>query len=200
MTDASLDCELREALGSRNSRKLRAHGRMVGSLQADADSGHVNLHFDEASFHAARRAHVHLFDLNIGGKTESAIVNELQWDAFGDTLLHVEFKRVTRGQKTESVVPLKFKGTPAGILQHDLNEIHITSLPSQIPDAIVINVDGLEAGTHVKAGAVETPEGVELVIDPDTDIAVITDVKGGGSDEPAEGEGEGEAEGEGAEG
>ena len=75
---------------------------------------------------------------------------------------------------------------------HDLNEIHITSLPSQIPDAIVINVDGLEAGAHVKAGAVETPEGVELMIDPDTDIAVITDVKGGGSDEPAAGEGEAE--------
>ena len=194
MTDATLSCSLRDSLGSRDSRKLRAMGRMVASLQADADHGHVNLHFDEASFHAARRAHVHLFDLEIDGKTESAIVNELQWDSLGDTLLHVEFKRVTRGQKTESVVPLKFKGTPAGILQHDLNEIHIRSLPSQIPDAVVINVEGLEPGTHIKAADVATPDGVELVIDADVDIAVITEMGGGGaSAEPAaDAEGEGE--------
>ena len=164
MTDAKIDCAIRESLGSRASRRLRAMGRAIASLQADSDHPHVDLHFDEAEFHAARRAHAHLFDLTFDGKTESAIVRELQWDALGDTLLHVEFKRVIRGQKTESSVPLAFTGTPAGILNHDLDTVTISCIPSLIPDAIKVSVDGLEPGTHVKASDVQMPEGIDLVL------------------------------------
>lgn len=198
MTDFTLECAVRDKVGSRDSRKLRAYGRMVASLQADADHGHVNLHFDEAAFHTARRQHVHLFDLAFDGKSEPAIVGELQWDALGDTLLHVEFKRVVRGQKTESVVPLRFTGTPAGVLTHDYNEVTINCIPSLIPDAITVNVDGLESGTHIKPADLKLPEGVELVIDADVDIAVITDLRSApqsSGEEDAEGEGEGEGEG-----
>lgn len=194
MTDAKLDCAIRDSLGSRASRRLRAMGRTIASLQADSDHPHVDLHFDEADFHAARRAHAHLFDLTFDGKSESAIVRELQWDALGDTLLHVEFKRVIRGQKTESSVPLAFTGTPAGILNHDLDTVTISCIPSLIPDAIKVSVDGLEPGTHVRASDVQMPEGIDLVLDPDTEIAVISEMKAAApaaedTDEAAEGEG-----------
>lgn len=191
MTDGKLSCEVRKTLGSRSARRIRAYGRMVASLQADEGHEHVNLHFDEAAFHALRRNHVHLFDLEFDGKSEAAIVGELQWDAFGDTLQHVEFKRVVRGEKTESEVPLKFRGTPAGVLTHDLNEVTILCLPSIIPDAISVNVEGLEPGVHVKAKDVKLPEGVELVIDPEYDLAVITELRS-----KAQEEGEGDDEGE----
>ena len=181
MTDGKLSCEVRDKVGSRNARRLRAYGRMVASLQADDGHEHVNVHFDEASFHRLRRAHVHLFDLEFGGKTEPAIVNELQWDAFGDTLQHVEFKRVIRGQKTESEVPLKFRGTPAGVLTHDLN---------------VVTILCIESGTHVKAKEVDLPEGVELVLDPEYDVAVITDLRSAPQGDGDAEEGEGEAEGD----
>ena len=195
MTDAKIDCAIRESLGSRASRRLRAMGRAIASLQADSDHPHVDLHFDESEFHAARRAHAHLFDLTFDGKTESAIVRELQWDALGDTLLHVEFKRVIRGQKTESSVPLAFTGTPAGILNHDLDTVTISCIPSLIPDAIKVSVDGLEPGTHVRASDVQMPEGIDLVLDTDTEIAVISEIKAA-APEPEEGEEAAEGEGE----
>ncbi len=181
MTDAKISCALRTSLGSRASRRLRAMGRAIASLQADSDHPHVDLHFDEAEFHGARRAHAHLFDLEFDGKSEAAIVRELQWDALGDTLLHVEFKRVIRGQKTESSVPLSFTGTPAGILNHDLDTVTVSCIPSLIPDAIKVSVDGLEPGSHVKASDVQMPEGIELVLDPDTEIAVISEMKASAS-------------------
>ena len=181
MTDAKITCAVRESLGSRASRRLRAMGRAIASLQADSDNAHVDLHFDEAEFHAARRAHAHLFDLEFNGATESAIVRELQWDALGDTLLHVEFKRVIRGQKTESSVPLAFTGTPAGVLNHDLDTVTVSCIPSLIPDAIKVSVDGLEPGAHVKASDVTMPEGIELLLDPDTEIAVISEMRASAS-------------------
>ncbi|MEM9382173.1 MAG: 50S ribosomal protein L25 [Planctomycetota bacterium] len=191
MSEAKIECAVREKVGSRDARKLRAMGRMVASLQADSDHPHVDLHFDEDSFHAARRAHAHLFDLEFGSSAELAIVRELQWDALGDRLLHVEFKRVVRGQKTESTVPLRFVGNPAGILTHDLNDVTISCIPSLIPDSIDVVVEGLEPGTHLKAADVTLPEGIELVIDPEVDIAVITELRE--TPEPSGEDGEDEA-------
>lgn len=179
MTDAKIDSAVREKVGSRASRRLRAMGRMVASVQADADHPHIDLHFDEASFHAARRHHAHLFDLDFGSSTETVIVRELQWDAFGDTLFHVEFKRVIRGQKTESQVRLRFVGNPAGILNHDANDITISCIPSLIPDSIDVIVEALQPGTHLMAKDINLPDGIELVVDPETPVATITDLKGG---------------------
>lgn len=193
MTDAKIDSAVREKVGSRAARRLRAMGRMVASVQADADHPHIDLHFDEASFHAARRHHAHLFDLDFGTSTETVIVRELQWDAFGDTLFHVEFKRVVRGQKTQSQVRLRFVGNPAGILNHDLNDVTVSCIPSLIPDTIDVIVDGLPAGTHIKAKDIKLPEGIELVIDPEAEIAMITDLKASAADTEAEAD---EADGE----
>ena len=193
MKDAKIDSAVREKVGSRAARRLRAMGRMVASVQADADHPHIDLHFDEASFHAARRHHAHLFDLDFGASTETVIVRELQWDAFGDTLFHVEFKRVVRGQKTQSQVRLRFVGNPAGILNHDLSDVTVSCIPSLIPDTIDVVVDGLQPGTHLKAKDIDLPDGIELVIDPEAEIAMITDLKAAAADTEAEGD---EAEGE----
>lgn len=165
----------RTQLGSNASRKLRAEGRIPANLQADADHPHLDIAVDEHQFLAARRHHVHLYDIDVEGDVQSALVRELQWDTFGDRLLHVEFKRVMRGVETESEVELEFFGHPKsnGMVNHLLTHVTIRSLPSQIPDVITIRVGDLDVGDHIKAKDLVLPEGVSLAIDPDTDVATI---------------------------
>jgi len=169
-----LKCEKREKVGTRASRKLRAQGRIPASLQAPRDDLHIDFSISEHDFLATRRHHTHLYDLDIGGTEESAVVNELQWDTFGEHILHVEFKRVRRGEKTESTVQLEFLGHPkGGVLNHLVGDITISSIPSLIPDSIEVNVDELEPGDTILANQLELPEGVELAIPPETMIAVV---------------------------
>lgn len=183
--DATLICSRRDKVGSRSARKLRAEGRIPASLQGE-HAENVNLHLDETAFLAARRHHVHLYDLDIDGKVDSAVVRELQWDAMGDRLVHVEFKRVVRGVETESEVDLAFVGMPKdGVLNVSQPTIMIRCLPSLIPDAIKHRVEGLEPGTHIKAGDLKLPEGISLVVDPDLEVAVIAAIREE-SAEPAE--------------
>ena len=183
--DANLQCSLRESLGSRASRKLRAGGRIPASLQGE-DIDNINLHLDADSFHAARRHHVSLFDLDIDGRVESAVVRELQWDAMGDHLVHIEFKRVIRGVETEAEVNLTFAGMPKeGVVNVVQGTITVRCIPSLIPEQIKFSVDGLEAGSHILAGSLEMPEGVSLGVDPETEVAVIAAIREE-SDEPAE--------------
>src|SRR5690349_21713181 len=108
MKSASLKVELREQLGTRPSKKLRAAGRIPASIQSSGGSV-VNISLDADSFYEARRHHQHLFDLELpGGRVETALVRELQWEVMTEDIVHIEFRRVVRGQVTEAEVELEF--------------------------------------------------------------------------------------------
>ena len=193
--DAILKAEKRNP-GSRFARALRRGGRIPASIQHTPEAEHLDISIDEHEFMTARRKHVHLYDIDVEGSSETAIVRELQWDTFGQSIIHVEFRRVVRGQKIESVVELSFEGIPkSGQLNHLMTEITISSIPSMIPDNIEVPIGELGEGSTITAADLPLPEGVEVAVPGDTVIAVIRAAKVVA--EPTEGEDE---EGEGLEG
>ena len=175
---ATLQATRREELGSRSARKLRRAGQIpVNLLPADGKPA-INLSIDEVAFMAARRGHVHLFDLEVGGKLESAVVRELQWDTLGDRILHVDFKRVARDVETEAEVELEFVGHPkSGQANHLVTHITVRTLPALIPDSLEVKVDGLEEGARVRARELVMPEGVKLAVSPDLELVVISAIR-----------------------
>ena len=175
---ATLKTAQRESLGSRAARKLRRAGRIPVNLLAADGKENVNLSIDQVEFMTARRGHVHLFDLDIDGKLEAALVRDLQWDIFGDRILHVDFKRVARDVETEVEVELDFIGTPkTGQANHLVTHIAVRTLPALIPDSIEVKLDGLEEGAHIRAGELVMPAGVKLAVPPETEVVVISAIR-----------------------
>jgi large subunit ribosomal protein L25 len=174
-----LKAELREKLGTRPARALRAEGRIPASMSADAKHAHVDLSIEEHNFLATRRRHTHLYEIEIGGKHEMAVVRELQWDTFGERIVHVDFKRVQRDVKTEAEVELEFTGHPkGGVLNHIHTHVTVLCLPMDIPDSIEVPVGGLDTGGAVLAKELKMPPGVELVHPAaETKIAVVVAAK-----------------------
>ena len=200
MSDSSvLTAESREKVGTRPSRALRSEGRIPANLQADADNAHVDFSINENEFLASRRRHVHLYDIELAGGKHSAVVRELQWDTFGDKIIHVEFRRVTRGVELETEVELQAVGQAAGVVNLIVGQLTIKSIPSKIPDKLEISVAGLEEGSTLKASEVEMPDGVTLVTDADVDVVTVFGSRASKLEEEAEASAEGEGEGEDAE-
>lgn len=187
-TTTNIVCELRTKTGSRDARRLRFDGRTVGCLQAAGETPHTDLHFDAKEFETARRKHVHVFELEFSGQSQSAVVNSLQWDSLGDSLLHVEFRPVVRGVAIDSKVEVHYLGVAAGIVQHIHDEVLIRCIPANIPDFLVARIDGLPEGTHILAKDLILPEGVELAEKPETEIAVISGLRFEAEPEPVDGE------------
>jgi len=184
MSDSSvLTAERRDKVGTRASRVVRNAGRIPANLQADSKSAHVDISIDERDFLASRRKHVHLYDIDVDGDVSLAIVRELQWDTFGDNIIHIEFRRVERGVEIESVVALTTVGQAEGVVNLLVSQITIRSIPSMIPDGLEINVKGLEEGVHLTAAQIELPEGVSLAIDLETEVVTISGMK---EEEPVE--------------
>lgn len=194
---ANLKGKVREKLGSRWARRLRMQGRIPASIQGEGKSN-VDIEIDEDLFLAARRHHEHLFDIDLGKETETALIRELAFNSLGDRIIHVEFRRVVRGRKTEAEVELQFIGHPAGgVLNHLVTHVTISAVPTEIPDSIEVRVDKLELGHPLLAQDLILPEGVELASDPEEQVAVVNIVREvvvEAEDEEGEAEGaEGEA-------
>lgn len=172
-----LDTQIRNTVGTRSARKLRAEGRIPASLQHTPEAPHVNLSVDHDEFMTARRKHEHVFELVVEGKKQPALVNQLHWDTFGEYIQHIEFRRVDLTKKARVEVPLEFVGHPKGVLNHLVTRIAIITLPTSIPDLIECSVADLEIGSTVLAKSLKLPAGCELGSEPDLLLARISAIK-----------------------
>ncbi len=172
----TLKAQKRTKLGTKASRALRAEGRIPANIQGDGV--HLDFSLEETEFLTSRRKHIHLYDLDIDGEMETAVVRELQWDTFGDKITHIEFRKVIRGVKIESEVALEFYGHPeSGILNQLMAQITVNCIPSKIPDSIRVRVDKHAEGDHILASELEMPEDVELAAPAETELATIVAAK-----------------------
>lgn len=173
-----LETELRTKKGTRHARKLRGAGKIPACLLSDGTSPTIDFAIDAHKFMTARRHHVHVFELQIGGKAETALVRELQWDTFADGILHIDFRRVRTDVESEAEVELEFVGHPkAGLLNHLATHVTVMCLPTIIPDSIEVPVGHLEVGGLIVAKDLVLPAGVRLAIPPETPIANAVAIK-----------------------
>lgn len=122
-----------------------------------------------------------LIDLQVDGETHQVLVRDVQMDKRKRVPLHVDFYAITAGQVVEVHVPIDFIGTPVGAKeggQVDVQrrEVHISILPSLIPNHIEVDVSGLDMGDSLHMGDIVhlLPEEAEVLDELDrTVIAVL---------------------------
>ena len=169
-----LNVELRNASGKRHAKRLRNSGAIPAVLYGHGEQS-VSLTVPREQFSTALRHGGRLVELK-GGVNESALIRDLQWDTYGTGVLHIDFTRVSAGERIEVTVPVELRGQApgvraGGIVQHLVHEIEIECLATAIPDKIQLNVNHLELQASITVGQLELPAGVKLLSDPEV-IAV----------------------------
>jgi large subunit ribosomal protein L25 len=131
----------------------------------------VNLTVPNEQVIAAVRHGSRLVDLT-GDVTETVLVRNVQWDAFGTHVLHLDFTRVSADESVDLVLPLELRGTApgsreGGLVEHIKHELRIRCPVLRIPDKLEINVSTLHLDGELTAGQVPLPEGASLLTDAD---------------------------------
>jgi large subunit ribosomal protein L25 len=109
-----------------------------------------------------------------GDKTKpiNTLVREIQRHPFRDRILHLDFFQVSMKESITVEVPIALLGTPVGvrteggILQHQMREVQISCLPSEIPEKIEIDISDLSIGESVHVRDLDL-EDIDLLSDPD---------------------------------
>jgi large subunit ribosomal protein L25 len=109
----------------------------------------------------------------------------VQYDHLGRDILHVDLMRVDETERITVSVPLETKGTPKGAQEGGILEVHVDDLDVEclvidIPSVIVVPVKDLDVGQVIHTGEIKLPEGVKLMMSPDTiaiSCRVLAEVK-----------------------
>jgi large subunit ribosomal protein L25 len=167
-----LVCKKREKFGKLNSRRLRRAGGLPAVLYGHGEDT-LNLELTADAFGAALRHGERLLELT-GDVKQTALIQDMQWDAFGQEVLHVDLIRVKKGERIEVEVSVETRGvapgaTEGGVLVQPVHSIMIETLATEIPDKLHLNVNELSLGDSLTAADIEDlPAGAKLLIESDT--------------------------------
>lgn len=160
----------REAAGTRVARRLRkqgaipvvlyGHGEQVLPLAASADQVKALVR------HGAR-----VVDL-AGAVSEKAFIREVQWDAFGAEVLHIDLTRVSADERVRVEVNVELRGEApgvkeGGVVEHVLHTVDIECLATGIPERLFVRINALGLNGSLLVKDIELPEGVKMLAPPD---------------------------------
>ena len=114
------------------------------------------------------------------GKEDTAQIKEVQYDAVGDNLLHVDLARISLTEKLTVTVPVKTHGEPrgvaeGGVLELQEFELDIECLPTDIPENIRVEVAGLGIGESLTIADLVFPEGVTPTGEPEMVVVSVVE-------------------------
>lgn len=187
--DTTVHAELRENFGKGFARRLRAAGKIPAVLYGHGtDPVHVALPGHQMLL-LVRRANA-LIELDIAGKSQLALVKDVQKDPVNQIIEHIDLVVIKKGEKVEVDVPVvvvgeSFSGT---IVNLDATSVSLAVEATHIPEHVEVDVEGLEEGARITAGELTLPEGASLVTDPDVLVVAISVPAAAAADEAAEDE------------
>jgi large subunit ribosomal protein L25 len=102
-----------------------------------------------------------VIDLDLGGKTSTVLIRDMQRHPVRRVITHVDFYEIRAGETITLDVPIDLQGIPSGVrnsggtLDQVLREVSIVVLPRDIPERIPLNVDHLEIGGSLHVSDLE---------------------------------------------
>ncbi|MCC6416739.1 MAG: 50S ribosomal protein L25 [Gemmataceae bacterium] len=167
----TLVAQERKSRGSSEARRLRRTGMVPGVLYGHKEAT-IALAVSHDELNKAVRHGVRVIDLQADGKTEKALIREIQFDHLGSDILHVDFTRVSVDERIEVEVRIEIRGiapgaAAGGILEQPMHNIEVECPALSIPESIRVNVNELQLGGAIHVRELKLPEGVKALADPD---------------------------------
>ena len=177
-----MEAETRSAAGTGAARAVRRAGKVPGIVYGpECENMKIALPGRALEREALRPGFfAQLFELKVDGSSMDVLARDLQLHPVTDAILHVDFLAVKAGSTVAVAVPVVFVNEEAcdglrrgGVLNVVRHEVELYCPADAIPEALTVDLAGLDIGASVHIGAVALPEGVTPVID-DRDFTVAT--------------------------
>jgi large subunit ribosomal protein L25 len=177
----TIEVQPREETGKNANRRSRARGKIPAVVYGGGKES-VSIEVDRKTLVDNMKGHSGenpIFLLKLGDKERHAMIRNTQVDPVSRHVIHIDFQRVLLDQKVRVAVPVELVGTAVGVkveggmLDFVTREVHVECLPGQIPKHLEVDVTELHVGQHVEARALQIPEGVVLLEEPDRVIVSL---------------------------
>jgi large subunit ribosomal protein L25 len=176
----------RAARGKNEARRLRQSGKLPAVLYGGKGEA-ITLSVNAKQVGAILRSesgHNTLFQVDLGGKHEPAILKDWLVDPITGKLLHVDLLRVAMDVRMKVKVPVHTFGEPSGVkvqggvFEVVTREVEIECLPADIPTEFRVDVSGLALNAQLRAGELPLDTAkMRLLTEPERVLAHVVTLK-----------------------
>ncbi len=179
-----LNAEARTGTGKGAARQARRNGMVPGVVYGgEADPLPINIPFNVLikKLKAGRFLST-LFNLKVEGQDDVRVIcRSVQRDVVKDLPTHIDLLRLKRTTRLDIFIHVEFineEEAPGikkgGVLTIVRPEVELSVIAGDIPEKIVVDLDGLDVGDIVHLSDVKLPEGARPTVDRDIVIANIS--------------------------
>lgn len=180
----TLVAEARSTIGKGAARQLRAKG-LVPAVYYGPGHEPTGLAIKPKELIAALSSALGrnaLIKLEIAGKAEMAMVQDVQIHPVTRHPLHVDFYRVDMEKPIQREVTFVADGRAKGVVAGgEMSVIYRTlplvAKPGTFPTSIHADVTNLEIGDHIKVKDLTLPEGVTVALPSERNVVSVTTVR-----------------------
>lgn len=168
--------EQRTEFGKGAARTLRRANKVPAVLYGHGEAPyHLALPFHD-TFQALKNPNALLTIVVDGLDDQLALAKDVQRDPIKPIIEHVDLVIVKRGEKVTVEVPVHVEGdaAPETVVTVDTQSLEIEADVTNLPDSLIVSVEGLAIGTQIHASDVEMPAGATLASDPELLVVNIT--------------------------
>jgi len=166
----------RANLGKSESKRLRREGLVPCVMYGGKEQRHFSVPmilFRDIVY----TPNVCFIDLSIEGEEYQCILQDAQFHAVSEIILHADFLELFEGKPVRMDIPVRLVGTSPGVvnggtLVHKRRTISVMALPKNMPEFVNVDISNLDFHKSIKVGQIDT-ENYEI-LDPDqASIAVV---------------------------
>ena len=177
MNAAKLSTKIRTKAGTRFNRKLRGEGGIPAILYGHNEDP-VMLEVRNDQIRRALKAGAHMVELDHDGKTQRAVIKDVQYDTLSESILHIDFTRVIAGEKVKVDLHVKLVGSPEGVkaggmLEVEAETVEIECAPEDIPSEIEARITDMQIHDILHVSDLPQIKGVTYLTAGDHIVAHI---------------------------
>jgi len=179
----SLEANTRNTKSKGDVRSLRLAGNIPGIIYGGSEENQkvTILKKTLKTLIAKENFLSNIITLNLDGKPQNVLPREITYNVVSDEPIHIDFLRVVPGVKIRIEVPVQFinnETSPGlkrgGVLNIVRRKIELKCPSEKIPEAIIIDLDGIDIGESFKISSIKLEEGVvPTIIGRDFVIATL---------------------------
>lgn len=169
MKSVSISGSLRENVGKRDAKAQRAKGMIPCVIYGGKQQ--YQFVVDQRQFRdLIYTPEVKYAVLDLDGKKFNAILQDAQFHAITDNLLHVDFLEVVENKPITIDIPVKVSGTSPGVLRggkmaKKVRKLKVRGLLENIPEYINLSIDGMEINDNLRVSDVKI-DNISVVDNP----------------------------------
>ncbi len=142
----------RESVGKAASKALRNAGKVPCVLYG----GENTIHFSADALAFKKLVYtpnVYTATIELGEKSYTAILQDIQFDPVTDQIIHVDFYELHKDKEITVAVPIQIVGTAPGVMAGGTlrivnRKLKVKALPDNLPDFVPVDISWMEMGNR----------------------------------------------------